>query len=83
MHAILSIAGVVIIITALWHLGMFLKGRGGISPVVVIIIFGLGLLIPHLWPIFIAGIALAVSLLLWWLILCFLSGLLRREETKN
>jgi hypothetical protein len=83
MHALLSIAGVIIIVTALWHLGMFLKSRGGISPAAVIIIFGLGLLIPFVWPVFIAGIALALSLFLCWLILCFLSRLIKREETKN
>jgi hypothetical protein len=83
MHALLSIVGVIIIVTALWHLGIFLKSRGSISPVVVIIIFGLGFLLPLIWPVFIAGIALALSLFLCWLILCFLSRHIKREETKN
>jgi membrane protein implicated in regulation of membrane protease activity len=68
MHVILSIIGIVIVIAALCKLSRIFT----VSGIGVIIIFGLGILLVRFWPLFLAGVALALSLFLWWLVIRFL-----------
>jgi hypothetical protein len=68
MYTPLCIAGVIIVILALRRLSKVFTING----IGVFLIFGLGILLVHFWPVFIVCVGLAFSLFLWWLIIRFL-----------
>jgi hypothetical protein len=68
MNALLTIAGVILVIFALRRLSRIFT----VSEVGVFVLFGLGLFLAFYRPLFLTGVAIAASLFLWWLLFRFL-----------
>jgi hypothetical protein len=79
MYALLSIAGIVLVILALWRLSKIFT----INAISVLVIFVLGILLARFWPVFIGCLAVAFSLFLWWLIFRFIKECLTEPHEKK